>query len=129
LAFQGKSRAPPRHIPILESLPVYKVSIEFLVLADTIGEQLPKGRGYLSDQLLRAATSIPLNIAEGAGEYSCNEKGRFYRMAKRSASECVAIIDACYHLKLVDETDYVKGRELLDGIFAMLTKLAQGFSG
>ena len=31
--------------------------------------------------------------------------------------------------KVSDETDYVKGRELLDRIFAMLTKLAQGFSG
>ena len=120
----------PSKIPIFdhEKLDVYKVAIEFLVLADTIGEQLPKGRGYLSDQLLRAATSIPLNIAEGAGEYSSSEKGRFYRMAKRSASECVAIIDACYHLKLVEESPYAKGRELLDRIVAMLTKMAQGLS-
>jgi len=39
----------------------------------------------------RAATSVPLNIAEGAGEYSGAEKSRFYRIAKRSATECAGI--------------------------------------
>ncbi|MBW3534903.1 MAG: four helix bundle protein, partial [Gemmatimonadetes bacterium] len=38
----------------------------------------------LEDQLDRAATSIVLNIAEGAGEFSLPDKQRFYRMAKRS---------------------------------------------
>ncbi len=58
----------------------------FVVLADVIIEHLPRGRAYLSDQLQRAGLSIPLNIAEGAGEYSIDEKARFYRMAKRLAN-------------------------------------------
>lgn len=36
---------------------------------------------------------MPLNITEGAGEYSKSEKERFYRMARRSATECTAIFD------------------------------------
>ena len=58
-----------------EKLDVYKVAIEFVALADDIVESLPRGRGYLADQLHRAATSIPLNIAEGAGEYSSKGEG------------------------------------------------------
>ncbi len=76
-----------------EKLDVYHIGVEFVIIADSIVENLPRGRGYLSDQLQRAALSIPLNIAEGAGEYSIDEKARFYRMAKRSATECAGILN------------------------------------
>jgi four helix bundle protein len=45
-----------------------------------------------------------LNIAEGAGEFSPSEKARFYRMARRSATECAAILHVCRRLALVEET-------------------------
>ena len=108
-----------------EKLDVYKAAIEFVVLVDAIVENLPRGRAYLADQLQRAGTSIPLNIAEGAGEYSENEKIRFYRMAKRSATECAAIFDTCQRLQFIDAKQYPVGRELLIRIVAMLTKMAQ----
>ena len=108
-----------------EKLDVYKVSVELIVLIDEIIENLPRGRAYLADQFQRAGTSVPLNIAEGAGEYAVNEKCRFYRMAKRSATECASIFDVCLHLKLIDEERYQKGRELLIRIVSMLTKMAK----
>ena len=108
-----------------EKLTVYQVAIEFVILADDIIEHLPRGRAYLSDQLQRAALSIPLNIAEGAGEYAVDEKARFYRMTKRSATECAGVLDVCQRLHLVDENRYIKGRELLIGIVSMLIKMAQ----
>ena len=64
------------------------------------------------------------NIAEGAGEYSMDEKVRFYRMAKRSATECSAILNVCQRLELVDEKHYALGRELLIRIVSMLIKMA-----
>ena len=76
-----------------EKLDVYRAAIAFVVLVDEMITNLPRGRAYLADQLQRAASSIPLNIAEGAGEYSGNEKIRFYRIAKRSATECASILD------------------------------------
>lgn len=113
--------------PILdhEKLDVYHISVEFVILSDTIIEHIPRGRAYLSDQLQRAALSISLNIAEGAGEYAINEKVRFYRMAKRSATECASILDICRKLQLMDEQKYVKGRELIVRIVSILVKLAQ----
>ena len=108
-----------------EKLDVYKVAVEFVILSNEIAEQLPRGKAYLADQLQRASSSISLNIAEGAGEFAGNEKCRFYRMAKRSATECAGVLDLCSRLKLVEETQHLKGRELLLRIVAMLTKMAQ----
>jgi hypothetical protein len=61
-----------------EKLDVYQAAIEFVVLVNTIVDSFPRGKAYLSDQLQRASSSISLNIAEGAGEFSKNEKARFY---------------------------------------------------
>lgn len=108
-----------------EKLDVYRAAIEFVVLINSIIENLPRGRAYLADQLQRAGASIPLNIAEGAGEYSSKEKIRFYRMAKRSATECAAILDIFQRLQIITEPYDWKGRELLTRIVAMLTKMAK----
>ena len=108
-----------------EKLDVYHVSVEFIVVADDVVEHLPRGRAYLGDQLQRAALSILLNIAEGAGEYSSDEKARFYRMARRSATECAGVLDVCQRLRLIEEQHYVKGRELLIRLISMLVRMAQ----
>ncbi len=108
-----------------EKLDVYHIAVEFVVVSDMVIENLPRGRGYLIDQLKRAALSIPLNIAEGAGEYAIDEKLRFYRFAKRSATECASILDVCRKLQLLDEQKFAKGRDIIVSIVSMLTKMAQ----
>ncbi len=95
------------------------------MLSDELVKQLPRGRSYLADQLKRASVSIPLNIAEGAGEFAAKEKSRFYRMAKRSATECAAILDVCNHLGLVETDLAIRGRELLARQVAMLIRLVR----
>jgi four helix bundle protein len=109
-----------------EKLDVYRAAIRLNILADKMIEELPRGRSYIADQLQRAGTSILLNIAEGAGEYASSEKLRFYRMAKRSATECAAIFDLCRALHLIEEKCYEEIRELLARIVAMLIRMAQG---
>ena len=106
-----------------ERLDVYGVAIEFVGLADAIVELLPRGRAYLADQLHRASMSVPLNIAEGAGEYSKKDKARFYRMELRSATECAAILDVCRKLELAEPQRLDAGRTLLLRIVSMLTRL------
>jgi four helix bundle protein len=117
-----------REAPVVldhEKLDVYHTAVEFVIVADEVVRHLPRGRANLSDQLHRAALSIPLNIAEGAGEYSIDEKVRFYRMAKRSATECAGILNVCQRLQLVEERRYEQGRELLIRVVSMLIKMAQ----
>ena len=114
-----------------ERLDVYRAAIEFVGVADGLVERLPRGRAYLADQLQRAALSVPLNIAEGAGEFSSKDKRRFYRMALRSATESAAILDVCRCLRLTDDSRLTAGRDLLLRIVAMLTRLTkvEGESG
>jgi four helix bundle protein len=106
-----------------ENLDVYRRAIDFVVIADHVAIALQRGRGYLADQLRRASTSIVLNIAEGAGEFNRREKSRFYRIAKRSTTECAAILDVCTQLELSDVESIEEGRELLLRVVAMLTRL------
>ena len=109
-----------------ERLDVYQAAIQFLALADTIAGTLPRGRSYLADQLRRAASSISFNIAEVAGEFATADKARFYRMARRSATESAAILDACRILLLSASQT---GRALLLRIVAMLTAMVVKLSG
>ncbi|MBL4846266.1 MAG: four helix bundle protein [Planctomycetes bacterium] len=108
-----------------EKLDVSRIAIAFLVIANDVVEAVARGRGYLADQLQRASTSVVLNIAEGAGEYSAKDKARFYRMAKRSATECAAILDVCQRLDLIAEERYRVGREHLFRTVSMLVRLVR----
>jgi four helix bundle protein len=60
-----------------DRLQVYHVSISFVALVNGLVDKFPPGRSYLGDQLHRASTSIVLNIAEGAGEFSKKERLAF----------------------------------------------------
>jgi len=106
-----------------EKLDVYQATMEFVTLANEMVQKLPRGRAYLAEQLQRAATSIVLNIAEGAGEFSDKDKSRFYRIARRSAAECAAILEVCQRVTEVDPARYQTGRNLLLRIVAMLTRM------
>ena len=108
-----------------ERLDVYRLAIEFIVLADGIVEHLPRGRSHLADQLSRAATSIVLNIAEGAGKFSRPDKRRYYLTACGSVTECAAILDVLLHVKLITTDLHQRGKELLDRTMAMLVALAK----
>jgi four helix bundle protein len=112
-----------------EKLHVYQMALDFLALADALIAALPRGHAYLTDQLYRAAASICLNIAEGAGEFSPPDKARFYRIARRSATECAAILDVCARLRLVSPEQSATARELLVQVVAMLTAMARRRTG
>ena len=107
-----------------EKLDVYQCSIQFLAIAFTIVGRLPRGHAPLADQLRRAATSIPLNIAEAAGKTSTSDRARFHAIARGSAMECGAILDVVHLLK-VAEQDIAQGKELLVRAVAMLSKMCR----
>ena len=68
--------------------------------------------------------SVPLNIAEGSGKGG-RDAARFYTIARGSALECAAIIDAFEAMQLIAAADLAEPRELLERVVAMLTKLRE----
>lgn len=107
------------------ALPAYAHALGFLHTAEELAGGLSRNRQYMKDQLRRAALSIALNIAEGAGEFRPREKARFYRMARRSAHECRALYDAIETLDLVAIPHLARGRDQLDELIGQLTRLAR----
>jgi four helix bundle protein len=112
-----------------ERLDVYQVALDFLVLADEVIQQLPRGRSHLADQLTRASTSIVLNLAEGTGKFSRPDKRRYYLSSSGSATESAAIFDICLRLELIDPQVHERGKGLLERIVSMIVKLAKSLEG
>ena len=87
-------------------------------------EKLPKTETYgLSDQLRRAAVSVPSNIAEGQGRESKNEFRSFLSVAKGSLSELETQLLICVRLKYFTEADIKIALSLSNEIDRMLTTL------
>jgi four helix bundle protein len=111
-----------------EKLDVYNVTADFVALAYRLSKNMGRGNADLADQLRRASQSILLNLAEGAGEYAAAEKARFYRLSRRSATECAAILDICARAQLLESSATGEGRTMLLRIVSMLVKLIQAQS-
>jgi len=107
-----------------EKLDVYQLSIQLTAKAVAISDGLPKGYAALSDQLRRAAMSVPLNIAEGVGKTSPQDRARFHGIARGSAMECGAILDVIRILDgAPDPLDQAKA--LVVRIVEMLSKMCR----
>jgi len=101
-----------------QTLDVYKCAVAFLPDAYSIAKL---GDGEMASQLRRAALSINLNIAEGTGRFG-NDQRKFFVIARGSAFECAAMLDA---LQAVGASDprMQGGYVLLHRIVSMLTKM------
>mgnify|MGYP000996081387 CR=1 FL=1 len=106
-----------------ERLDVYRCSIEFFAIALAVIRKLPRGHSQLADQLRRAAMSIPLNIAEGAGKTTEADQRHFYLIARGSAAECSAVLDVANVMEVIDAAEREPGKRLLERIVAMLTRM------
>ncbi|HUE71060.1 MAG TPA: four helix bundle protein [Pirellulaceae bacterium] len=75
-----------------EKLEVYRESIAFVAWVSGLLDGAVRV-GDVKDQLDRASTSIPLNLAEGNGKFSPKDRCRFFDTAHGSALECAAALD------------------------------------
>jgi four helix bundle protein len=82
-----------------EKLVAYRRSIKFAAWASELIEQF-RSRLAVCDQLDRASTSVPLNIAEGNGKYTAPDRCRYFENARGSALECAACLDVLHTLAL-----------------------------
>jgi hypothetical protein len=64
-----------------EKLEVYREAIAFVAWLSTVLENAVRV-GDVKDQLDRASTSVPLNIAEGNGKYAPKDRCRFGSIPK-----------------------------------------------
>lgn len=108
-----------------QRLDVYRCAVRALALSARISGEIPKGYSVLSDQLRRAAVSISLNIAEGSGRPSAADAARFYGMARGSAMECAAVLDACGALGVGDQSTREEAMALLVRVVEMLSRMAR----
>ena len=75
-------------------LRVWQRAMEFTVVIYRESQKWPNEERFgLISQIRRATTSIPLNIAEGAGNSSNKEFARFLQISLRSSYEVMTAID------------------------------------
>ena len=108
-----------------EKMSVYQNTLKIIEDCAAFTEKMPRGHGNLADQLKRAAASVCLNIAEGAGEFKPQEKARFYRMALRSASEVCAIVQVAHRLRIMELENYRVLYLMLTDVSKSLTALVK----
>lgn len=98
----------------LTNFRTYQLSIQFHKLAKQV-----KCTNPIRDQLMRAATSIALNLSEGSAKPSPKERTRFYFIALGSLRECQTVFEL---LELERESEPV---QIADKLGASIYKLAR----
>lgn len=105
-------------------LKVYKKSLAFTKLVRKATKGFPKNEVFvLSAQFKRAADSIVLNIAEGAGSSSKKEFSRFLDYSIRSGFECIGCCDIALENEFIAASSYSEIVEAVNEIIAMLDGL------
>lgn len=103
-----------------EQLEVWQLSLEYMDLIYKLSEKLLRSEEYnLKSQIIRAATSISLNIAEGSTGQTDAEQARFLGMSIRSLIETVA----CQHI--IRRRNYLADDFILDKIYNQSQTLAR----
>lgn len=104
-----------------EKLEVYQLALDYLDLIYALADSLPRSEEYnLRSQIIRAATSIVLNIAEGSTSQSDPEQSRFLGMALRSFIETVASQRIIERRKYAEAMQLEKAHECGQRLFAKI---------
>ena len=110
-----------------ETLNVYQESIRFITWISELLKTIPKNLSVYN-QLDRASTSIPLNIAEGNGKHTSADRCRYFDSARGSALECAACLDVIVAKKSSTEDVVKNGKDQLYQIVSMLIGLIRANS-
>ncbi|MDP1622421.1 MAG: four helix bundle protein [Bacteroidales bacterium] len=83
---------------------------------------------YIMDQWKRASISILLNLAEGTGRMTEQDKRHFYNIARGSVYESVAILGLVKDLNHITEKIYVDLYQGYESCSKMLLAMYRSFS-
>ena len=111
---------------MFENLDVYRRAVD---LADTVithTKDAPRGFGFLTDQLNRAALSIATNLAEGNGRFTKPDRKHFFTIARGSVQECVPLLDLAAKRGFLSRDAHAELRNRLEEIARMISGLING---
>ncbi len=109
---------------------VYQKAISFISLLRNVTRHFPKEELFgLTSQLTRAAYSITLNIAEGAGRRTSKDFSRYLDNAIGSAYECLACFDIALANEFIDAESYNRLNGSVEEVIAMLVGLKKSLVG
>ena len=110
----------------LDKLKVYRDGQELLSETLSVLSRLPRGTGWLADQARRAASSIPLNIAEGWGYPANGNRRRAFDVAIGSAHEPAACFEVAYRMGSISKDKFHRLWDQADQITHMLGAMCKG---
>lgn len=110
-----------------EKLEVYQAALAFITWLEPILRELPKSIA-VTDQLDRASTSVPLNIAEGNGKFTGADRCRYFDNARGSALECAAALDVWVAKGRCPSQEVLPGKDRLWSIVSMRVALIKANS-
>jgi len=103
-----------------EKLEVWQVALDYIDLIYEVAGNLPRSEEFnLKSQIVRAATSVALNIAEGSTGQTNAEQARFLGLAVRSLLETVA----CQHI--ISRRSFLEDKTILRQAYNDADKLAR----
>ncbi len=109
-----------------ESLEIYSLAHAFVLHVYTLSSSFPaEESNNLTSQLRRAATCLPLNIAEGSGAGSFRVFFNYLTFCYRSCLETEAALRICKDLNYITEAQYQDILEKLDMLIRKLYKYMQ----
>ena len=109
-------------------LRVYQEAKELVKSVYTLLDKFPKYETYaLGDQLRRAVTSVPSNIAEGSGRFSIKEKIHFIEIAYGSLIETLCQLDIANDLHYITDEEFANEKERINVIGKQLSGLRASF--
>jgi four helix bundle protein len=112
-----------------EKLEIYQLSLEYLDLIYHLAGKLPRGEEYnLRSQIIRASTSITLNIAEGSTTQSDPEQIRFLGIALRSLIETAACQNIMKRRNYSDTMDLNTVYQFSQKLFAKIQAMIKGLN-
>ena len=107
-----------------KDLVVWQKAMDLAAEVYLLAKRLPKEETYaLADQMRRAASAIPSNIAEGFGRGTNRDYANFLSIARGSAFETETQLLLCVRVKYLTEADISTAVTLLAEVGKMINSV------